>query len=73
MSSRTVTLIFMAIIIVAIAVYDTLVAVNKIGGDTISEISLAWAMRHPIAVLMLGLAIGIILGHLFWPQFPKGE
>jgi len=68
MSTRTWTLIFMAVVIVAIAVYDTIVAINGIPGDTISEITLAWGRRHPIAVLCLGLALGIVLGHLFWPQ-----
>lgn len=68
MSTRTWTLIFMAIVIVAVAVYDTVVAVNGIPGDTISEITLAWGRRHPIAVLCLGMAIGIVLGHLLWSQ-----
>lgn len=70
--TKTWTLIFIAATIVSIAVYDTLVAVNRVDGDTISEITLAWAMRHPIAVMCLGMALGIVLGHLFWPQrWPK--
>ena len=73
MLTRTMTLIFLAILVVAIAVYDTLVAVDKIPGNTISEITLAWAMKHPISVLMLGVALGIVIGHLFWPQFIKAE
>lgn len=68
MTTRTMTLIFMAVVIVSIAIYDTLVAVNRVRGDTISEITLAWASAHPIASVMLGLAIGILLGHLFWAQ-----
>jgi len=68
LTTKTMTLIFMVIIIVIIAVYDTVVAVNDISGDTISEITLAWAMKHPIAVVCLGIVIGILLGHIFWPQ-----
>lgn len=36
-------------------------------GDTISEQSLGWAQAHPIAML----GIGVLLGHLFWPQRPS--
>ena len=68
MTTRTLTLIFMAVVLVAIAVYDTIVAINGVPGDTISEITLAWARQHPIAVVCFGIALGILLGHLFWPQ-----
>lgn len=68
MTTKTMTLIFIAIVVVAIAIYDTVVAINRVGGDTISEIALVWASAHPIAGVMLGVALGIVLGHLFWPQ-----
>lgn len=71
MTTRVMTLLFIAFTIVSIAVYDTLVAVNKTPGDTISEITLHWAVRQPISVFCLGAALGIVLGHLFWPQFLK--
>lgn len=63
------TLIFIAVVVISIAVYDTIMAVNNIEGDTISEITLAWAMKHPISVLCLGMALGTVIGHIFWPQF----
>lgn len=65
------TLIFMAVTLLAVIVYDTLVAINKFDGDTISEITLAWAMKYPISVFCLGMGIGILFGHLFWPQVIK--
>lgn len=66
--TRTWTLFFIAAVLVAIIVYDTFVATNGIFGDTISEVTLEWAMKRPISVLALGVAIGVLLGHLFWPQ-----
>lgn len=67
-SSKTTTLIFMAVVLLAIVIYDSLVALNRIKGDTISEITLVWAMNHPISVFCLGVALGVVFGHLFWAQ-----
>lgn len=33
-------------------------------GDTISEVTLAFAQRHPA----LPFSVGVVAGHLFWPQ-----
>ena len=44
--------------------WDIYVAANEVDGDTISEISLATAYSHP----SLGLAWGILAGHLAWPR-----
>lgn len=44
--------------------WDIWVAVNDTPGDTISELALAFAGKHPI----LPFAVGVIVGHLFWPQ-----
>lgn len=67
-SRRTTTLLFMAVILVAIIVFDTVVATNGIAGDTISEVTLGWAQKRPISVFCVGMGLGIVLGHLFWPQ-----
>lgn len=56
-----------AILIVAIIVlvaWDIYVAANGVKGDTISEIALDFARRHPV----IPFAVGIVCGHLFWPQ-----
>lgn len=58
------------ILIVAAAVliaWDVYVAANPTPGDTISEITLGFAMRHPV----LPFVVGVVCGHLFWPQRPK--
>jgi hypothetical protein len=70
MTTKTWTLIFMAAILVAIIVYDTVMATNGIKGDTISEITLRYAIKHPISIFCFGMGFGILFGHLFWPQYP---
>ena len=44
--------------------WDIFVAVTPQGGDTISEVLLTFARRHPA----LPFAFGVLMGHLFWPQ-----
>jgi cation transporter-like permease len=39
------------------------------GGDTISEVTLYWARRHPV----IPLVVGIVMGHLFWSQRVKED
>jgi hypothetical protein len=54
-------------ILIAVALlligWDIYVAANKDSGDTISEI-LLWTSQRPI----LPFAMGVLMGHLFWPQ-----
>lgn len=38
-------------------------------GATISEVTLGFAQRHPI----VPFAVGVLCGHLFWPQVRKPE
>lgn len=49
--------------------YDIVVAVNKEEGDTISEVTLDKAIRYPI----IPFALGVVMGHLFWPQKKKDK
>ena len=53
---------------VVLIAWDVVVATNKKKGDTISEMLLASAKDTPL----IGVAWGILTGHLFWPQ-PKPE
>jgi hypothetical protein len=51
-----------------LAAYD--VYLNAQGGlaNTISHRALQAARQYPVIPLVLGLAVGLLLGHLFWPQ-----
>lgn len=55
-----VLIILTAIILIG---YDIYAAVEDTGGDTISEVMLAWAYKIPL----LAYAFGVLGGHLFWP------
>jgi hypothetical protein len=37
---------------------------------TISYLLLSASQKRPIVAALIGLALGILLGHLFWPQQP---
>ena len=54
--------------IVALIVWDVLLASNDIPGDTISEVTLQYTGDIIIPVI---LGVGFLLGHLFWPQRRK--
>lgn len=48
--------------------WDIYVALDKVPDNTISEIVLAFNVKHLAAVFVIGLLSGFIGGHLFWPQ-----
>lgn len=52
---------------VILILWDIFVAVTAPTGDTISEVTLWFAMRHPV----VPFTIGVIGGHLFWPQYVR--
>jgi len=52
------------ITMVILIILDIYMWNNGIPGDTISEITIRNAMRHPIIPFIWG----VIMGHLFWPQ-----
>ena len=53
------------IAITAIAIiYDIVIVIEPTQGDTISEVILSFAYRHPF----LPLAMGVLIGHLTWPR-----
>lgn len=47
--------------------WDVVVAANKDKGDTISEILIKTARKHPV----ISFAWGFLSGHLFWAQRVK--
>lgn len=70
---RIVTLIVMAVCAVTLIVWDILVASNRVSGDTISEVVLAFVRQYPIAGFALFFTLGVVVGHLLWPQIIHKE
>jgi hypothetical protein len=62
------TVIVMISLIAIIAIYDIWVYVYYGSNATISRILLKSAQKAPIIGVAFGIAIGTLLGHLFWPQ-----
>ena len=64
MTSRTITISILAAVTLLLIAWDIYVATNKQKGDTISEVVLGFARRHPV----IPFALGVLMGHLLWPQ-----
>lgn len=62
--ARLATIIILVVTAILLIVWDIVVAANPVAGDTISEITLAFARKHPVVPFIMG----VIMGHLFWPQ-----
>ena len=54
---------------ILLIVLDVYMWWNAIPGDTISEVSLINSLRHP----MIPFVLGVIMGHLFWPQVVSND
>jgi len=63
-NTRKTTIVILLVAIVGLIGWDVFVATNDVQGDTISEIMLSWATK----VALLPLAMGTLMGHLFWPN-----
>ncbi len=71
MNIKLVSYITMAIVgaaSAALIVLDIVWATDKLPHNTISAITLDTSRKHPILPLLVGLVLGILFGHLFWPQ-----
>lgn len=67
MNTSKVTRMVLLFCIGACVIWDVFVAWNPIPDDTISEMTLQFAMDNPTVPFL----VGYICGHLFWPQNPK--
>lgn len=67
--TKIVTKVLMLSIAIVLIGWDIYVAANDIPGDTISELTLSWAFMHPV----IPFAVGVLCGHLFWPQGGSSE
>ena len=64
MSARLWTIGILVGVTLLLIVWDVYAATNKAGDDTISEVVLGFARRHPVIPFLLG----VLMGHLLWPQ-----
>jgi len=64
MTRRWWTIAILAGVSLLLIVWDIYAATNKERGDTISEVVLDFARRHPVIPFLLG----VLMGHLLWPQ-----
>lgn len=63
--TKKITLWLLAVVTVLLVAWDVHVATNSVKGDTISEAFLNANSRGLI------FALGVICGHLAWPQYIK--
>jgi hypothetical protein len=64
---RRITQICIGVVVVFLASYDIFVYVHTGNVQTtISRVTLAWSREWPI----VPFAVGVVCGHLFWPQRP---
>ena len=62
MKLRKYTYLFIAIMVIIIAVYDVYVFIAGGTETTISHVMITWAYDYPIFPFIMG----IVCGHLFW-------
>jgi hypothetical protein len=62
-TNRAVTISLLVAVVAALVGWDIYVAVVETPA-TISVVVLGWAGEHPV----LPFALGVIMGHLLWPQ-----
>lgn len=67
--TRLITLSVMAVCFLALIGWDIYAAANSVEGDTISEITAGFVQEHTGALVGIVWGIGLLCGHLFWPQF----
>jgi hypothetical protein len=63
-----ITLLVILIGFTGLIVYDVYLAAQGGYENTISYRCLQAARREPLLPLVVGLVLGLLLGHLFWPQ-----
>ncbi len=65
---KEITPIFMIIVLLIVIFYDILAYVMSGNDATISNICLETAEKYKYFTILVTLAVGILLGHLFVPQ-----
>jgi hypothetical protein len=65
--TRRWTIAILISVVVGLVAWDIYAYVATGPSATISRVALDFAGRHPVFIL----AVGVLLGHLFWPQTKK--
>ena len=63
-TSQRIGIVFIAGVLIAVGVYDVYATLFLPPSSNISVIIFELAKRHPI----LPFGVGVVMGHLFWPQ-----
>ena len=66
-----VTLIVLLVAFLGLVIFDIYLAASAGYCATISYQTLAAAKQEPIIPLIVGLVLGMLLGHIFWPQYSR--
>lgn len=69
MKTRNLTIWILIGVSIILIGYDIYVAVNDVKEDTISEVLLYYGRQF----MIIPFGLGVIMGHLFWPQRVKKE
>jgi len=64
MTDKLKTILMLGGSAVLLIVWDIYVYFSPETGDTISEVMLQGAGNHPV----IPFVVGVVMGHLFWPQ-----
>ena len=62
--TRKLTIGILVAVVLALIAWDVYALLEPSPGDTISEVTLAFARQHPAFSFLLG----VVAGHLLWPQ-----
>ncbi len=61
-----------ALAFVTLGVWDLVLIYRKqIDGNSASRVIKDFAQAEPVWVLALGLVLGVLIGHFFWPQWGR--
>lgn len=68
MRPEHITLIVLAVAVLLLGGFEVYALLNDKPGDTISEV-ISWLTKHPLATLLFGFGLGLLIGHWFWPMY----
>lgn len=61
--TRRFTQVLVLVVVAGLVLYNIAILIEPTPNDTISAVVRDWLVQHPV----VGLAIGVLMGHLAWP------